>query len=95
MSDGKKNRNNIETDNFSEIDIVKSYQCLKKEKVEDFYGVNRNEIDPFAEWLLKQMFQDLFLIKYLYELVPDGEYDEMIIKAKKKVFITLKKKIKL
>jgi hypothetical protein len=41
------------------------------------------------------MFQDLLLIKYLYELAPDGEYDETIIKAKKKVFITLKKKMKL
>lgn len=91
----EKNRNNIETDNFSEIDIVKSYQFLKKEKVNDFYGINKNEIDPFAEWLLKEMFKDIFLIKYLYELVPDGEYDETIIKAKKKVFITLKKKIKL
>ena len=91
----KKNRNNIEIDDFSEIDLVKSYQYLKKEKIEDFYGINKNEIDPFAEWLLKQMFKDLFLIKYLYELVPDGEYDETIIKAKKKIFITLKKKIKL
>ena len=91
----KKNRNNIEIDDFSEIDLVKSYQYLKKEKIEDFYGINRSEIDPFAEWLLKQMFQDLFLIKYLYELAPDGEYDETIIKAKKKIFITLKKKIKL
>ncbi len=91
----KKNRKNIENDDFSEIDLVKSYQYLRKEKIKDFYGMNKNEIEPFAEWLLKQMFQDLFLIKYLYELAPDGEYDERMIKAKKKIFITLKKKIKL
>ena len=55
---GKENSNNIE------IDIVKSYQYLKKEKIKDFYGINKNEIDPFADWLLKEIFRDVFLIKY-------------------------------
>ena len=41
------------------------------------------------------MFRDVILIKDLYELVPDGDYDETIISAKNKVFITLKKKEKL
>ena len=91
----KNNRKEIESINLLEIDVIKSYQYLKKEKVIDFYGINRDEIDPFAEWLLKQMFKDIILIKDLYELVPDGDYDETIIEAKKKIFVTLKKKDKI
>lgn len=91
----KKNRNNIEKVNILEIDVRRSYQYLRNEKIKDFYGIQKEEIDPFAEWLLKNMFRDVILIKDLYELVPDGDYDETIIEAKKKVFITLKKKIKL
>ena len=91
----KKDRNNIEKVNILEIDVRKSYQYLRNEKIKDFYGIQKEEIDPFAEWLLKNMFRDVILIKDLYELVPDGDYDETIISAKNKVFITLKKKEKL
>lgn len=85
----------VEKVNILEIDVRKSYQYLRNDKIKDFYGVQKEEIDPFAEWLLKNMFRDVILIKDLYELVPDGQYDETIIEAKKKVFITLKKKVKL
>ena len=88
----KKNRNNIEKVNILEIDVRRSYQYLRNEKIKDFYGIQKEEIDPFAEWLLKNMFRDVILIKDLCELVPDGDYDETIIEAKKKVFITLKKR---
>jgi len=87
---GKKEKINI-----LEIDIRKSYEHLKQDKIKDFYGINKEEIDPFAEWLLKNMFRDVLLMKDLYELLPDGDYNETIIDVKRKIFLTIKKKDKL
>jgi len=78
--------------NILEVDITKSYQHLREDKIKDFYGINKEEIDPFAEWLLKNMFRDVILMNDLYELLPDGDYDETIINVKRKIFATLKNK---
>ena len=81
--------------NETEIDLRKSYEYFSREKIKDFYGCINVETTPFTEWLMKENFRDILLMKELYDMLPDGDYDETLIRAKKKIFITIKKKDKL